>query len=82
MAKNLCDFPRSETALRNAQESFLDKRLSDRVVAITLELAEVYHRTGKTREVKEVLNEVIPLSEALGLHREALMARLLYAQAA
>ena len=82
VAKNLCDFPRAETALRNAQESFLDNRLSDRVVAVTLELAEIYHRTGKRREVKEALHEVIPLSEALGLHREALMARLLYGQAA
>ncbi len=82
VAKNLCNFARAETALRKAQESFLDNRLSDRVVAVTLELAEIYYRTGKTWGVREVLDEVIPLSEALGLHREALMARLLYEQSA
>lgn len=83
VARNLGDFPRAETALRKAQESFL-ARLSPShdFVLVTLELAEIYRRTGKPREVQGVLNEVILLTEALGLHREALMARLLYVQAA
>lgn len=79
---SLGDFSRAETALRKAQESFLNGLLGHHVASVTLELAEIYRRTGKPKEVKRVLNEVIPLTEALGLHREALMARLLYEQAA
>lgn len=82
VAKNLGNFPQAETALRKAQESFLNCLLSGHVVSVTLELAELYGRTGKPREVRGVLSEVIPLTEALGLHREALMTRLLYEQAA
>ncbi|MEA2599789.1 MAG: MalT-like region [Acidobacteriota bacterium] len=81
VAKNLGDFPQAETALRKAQESFLNGLSSSDVVSVTLELAEIYCRTGKPRQVKEALSEVIPLTEALGLHRQALMARLLYEQA-
>ncbi len=82
VANSLGEFPQAETALRKAQESFLSGLSSSHVVSVTLELAEIYRRTGKPREVKGVLSEVIPLTEALGLHREALMARLLYEQAA
>jgi tetratricopeptide (TPR) repeat protein len=81
VAKNLGDFPRAETALRKAQESFSNDLLSSDVVSVSIELAELYRRAGKRREMKGVLNEVIPLTEALGLHRETLMASLLYEQA-
>jgi hypothetical protein len=59
----------------------LDWKIGADVVLVSLDLAEVYARAGRRRQVREVLDEVIPLGEALGLRQETLMARLLYEQA-
>jgi tetratricopeptide (TPR) repeat protein len=82
IARELGDFPRAEAVLRKAQKSFLNGLSSNPIPLVTLDLARVCIRTGKLREAKKVLNEIIPLTEALGLQREEFMARLLYEQAA
>ncbi len=71
----------AKTLLHGAREVFLDLQLGTEVVQTSLDLARVYSLTGGRRQAKEILKEVIPLGEALGLAKEVLMARLLYEKA-
>jgi tetratricopeptide (TPR) repeat protein len=49
---------------------------------VSLELAVLYLERGNTREVKELVEEMKPLFEAQGVHREALAALKLFCDAA
>ncbi len=79
-ASQLGQFNKAEARLREARDFFLDWKLGADVVVVSLDLAGVHARAGRRWQVREVLDEVIPLGEALGLRQETLMARLLYEQ--
>jgi tetratricopeptide (TPR) repeat protein/DNA-binding XRE family transcriptional regulator len=49
---------------------------------VTLELATVYLRLGRTAEVQDIANELVWVFEAQGIHVEALAALTLFCQAA
>lgn len=76
------ELAKTETVLWEVRESFLDRRMGIDAFFASLELAEVCTMAGKRQHVREVLEEAIPLGEAMGLRREALAARLLYERAA
>ena len=50
------------------------------VFRISMDLAESTRQTGRRRQSRAILDEVIPLGEAIGLGQDVLMARLLYEQ--
>jgi tetratricopeptide (TPR) repeat protein len=81
LATHLGRFKEAEARLREARDFFLDWKIGADVVLVSIDLAGVHARAGQRRQVREVLDEVIPLAEALGLRQETLMARLLYEQA-
>jgi tetratricopeptide (TPR) repeat protein len=68
----------AKTVLNEVRESFLDLQAGADYFFVSLDLARVYSLSGWQSQAREVLNEVIPLGEALGLAKEVLMARLLY----
>jgi tetratricopeptide (TPR) repeat protein len=74
-------FAEAESLLTGSRELFLHQELGADVLMISLHLAEVHARAGQPRKVRQLLRDVIPLGEAIGLRRESLAARLLYAQA-
>ncbi|HEY3571257.1 MAG TPA: hypothetical protein VGP73_25250 [Thermoanaerobaculia bacterium] len=80
-AGHLGRFTDAESHLIEVRDFFLDLDLGIELFYAALDLAELYARSGRPRQVRETLGEVIPLGEALGLRRETLMARLLYEQA-
>ncbi len=80
-ASHLGRFGEAERRLGETRDFFLRHESGVDVVLISLHLAEVLARAGKPRRVREILDEVIPLGEAMGLERDILAARLLYAQA-
>jgi tetratricopeptide (TPR) repeat protein len=81
IATNLSEFARAEPALREARDSFLSCDLGIEVFLTSLDLAQVYALSGRLKQVKETLRELIPLGEALGLDKDVVLARLLYEQA-
>lgn len=79
--KDLGRLAEAEASLLEVREAFLASQLGADVFFVSLDLAEIYARTGRQRQVRAILDEVIPLGEALGLRQDVLMARLLYEQA-
>jgi hypothetical protein len=54
--------------------------LGAEVVGVSLDLAEMYARIRRSRRAIDILNDVIPLAEALDLRQDVLIARLLREQ--
>ena len=66
--------------MREPREIFLENQLGADVFYVSMDLAEIYAKSGQRQQSREILDEVIPLGEAIGLRQEILMARLLYEQ--
>jgi tetratricopeptide (TPR) repeat protein len=71
-------FVEAEKALREVLDFFLLRDLGIEVFVSSLNLGQVYALSGQYGRVKEVLGELIPLGEALGLKQEVFLARMLY----
>jgi tetratricopeptide (TPR) repeat protein len=78
--KDLGRFAEAEVSLREVREVLLDCQLGVDVFLVSMDLAEVYAQTGRQRQVRAILSEVIPLGEAMGMRRDVMIARLLYEQ--
>lgn len=81
IANQLGHYAEAKTALHGACESFLDLQVGADVFYVSLDLAGVYSLSGEHRQAREILKEMIPLGEALGLSKGVLVARLLYEKA-
>lgn len=82
VARALGRLVEAEAVFHEVREFFVDRKLGIDVFLASLTLAELYAAGGRRRQVKEVLGEVIPLGEALGIRRHVLTARLLYERVA
>jgi tetratricopeptide (TPR) repeat protein len=81
IANELGNFMKAKAELHEACESFLDLQVGAEVFLVSLDLAGTYSLSGEYRQAKEVLDELIPLGEALGLSKAVFLARLLYEKA-
>ncbi len=81
IARDLGDLSEVERALGEVREVFLDRQMGVEVFLVSFDLAQAYARFRHWEPVKEILSEIIPLGEALGLGEKTLMAKLLYIQA-
>ena len=81
VGKDLGRFVEAEVSLLEAREILLDCQLGADVFMVSIDLAELYAQTGRQRQVRAILGEVIPLGEAMGLRQGVMAARLLYEQA-
>ena len=77
----LRQFARAESLLYGVREFFLDRRIGGAVFFASLDLAGMYALSGQPRKVKEVLGDVIPLGEALGLSKKVFLAKMLFEKA-
>jgi tetratricopeptide (TPR) repeat protein len=81
VARELGRLAEAEASLLEIREVFLDYQLGAEVLSVSLDLAEIYAKDGRRQQIREILGEVIPLGEAIGLRQDVLIARLLYEQA-
>ena len=80
VARDLGRLAEAEIILRETREIFLENQLGADVFYVSMDLADVYVKGSRWRQSREILDEVIPLGEAIGLRQDVLMARLLYEQ--
>lgn len=82
VADNLGQDTRAEWSLRAARDGYLRMGLTADVALLSLDLAAFYLRRGRTRETRLLAAEIVPLFQAQEVHREALAAMMLFAEAA
>jgi tetratricopeptide (TPR) repeat protein len=71
----------AEAAFQEARQLFLDQQNGKSFFFVSLDLARFYAEAGRRRQVREILEEAIPVGESIALPRQVLAARLLYEQA-
>src|SRR3954462_15150700 len=82
IARDLGRLDQAETALREASGGFIARGIGFDAAGVSLDLATVYLRQGKTEDIKRLAAEMVPVFESRDVHQEALAALLLFRQAA
>jgi len=82
IARDLGRLDQAETALREASGGFIARGIGFDAARVSLDLATVYLRQGKTEDIKRLAAEMVPVFESRDVHQEALAALLLFRQAA
>ncbi len=72
---------RAEQALLVARQGFLRCHRSLQVAEVTLDLALLYARSGRTADMKQLVVEILPIFESRDLHDDAMAALILFRQA-
>jgi tetratricopeptide (TPR) repeat protein len=80
VARDLGRLAEAEIVLRETREVFLENQLGADIFYVSMDLADVFVKGGRLRQSRDILDEVIPLGEAIGIRQDVLMARLLYEQ--
>lgn len=73
--------PRAEAALLEVRKGFLELGVAYDAAAVSLELAALYLRQGRTSELKDLAEEIIPIFRSRDVHQEAFAALLLFQRA-
>jgi tetratricopeptide (TPR) repeat protein len=71
-----------EAALRQVQKEFFDLRMGYDAALVSLDLAALYAREGRTAEQKALAVEIMPVFESREVNREAMAALLMFQHAA
>ena len=82
VARGLEEDDAAEEAYRAARDGFLAEGVGYDAALVSLDLALLYARQGRTADVKRLATEMLPVFEAQDVHREAFAALLLFQEAA
>lgn len=74
-------FDEAERMLRRVRDSFVEQGIGYDAARVSLDLAQLYLRTGRTAEAKKLGGELLPIFESRDVHREALATLLIFQQA-
>ncbi|HEV7518247.1 MAG TPA: hypothetical protein VGR07_18260 [Thermoanaerobaculia bacterium] len=72
----------AEAALRDVQREFFERRMGYDAALVSLDLAALYAREGRTAELKSLAGEIMPVFESREVNREAIAALLMFQHAA
>jgi tetratricopeptide (TPR) repeat protein len=81
IARGLGQDQEAETLFLEARESFLQEGLPYEMALVSLDLAALYTRHGRTEEVKRLAAEIVSVFSSRQVHREALAALAFWKQA-
>ncbi len=82
MARERNELEEAERAFLETREAFIQEKIAWDVALVSLELAAVYLEQGRTVEIKTLADEMLPIFQATGMHREAMATLLLFHKAA
>ncbi len=82
IAAGLGDPDQAIRIYEEVRQQFVEHIMVMDVALVTLDLASVYLRLGRTQDTKRLAAEALPLFRSLGIHREAIAAFLVFQQAA
>lgn len=71
----------AEAAFREVQQEFLQRRMGYDAALVSLDLARLYAQEGCIEELKGLATELMPAFESRDVHREALVALLMFQKA-
>jgi tetratricopeptide (TPR) repeat protein len=66
----------AEAALLRARQGFLDRELPFEAALLSLDLAAVYLKMGRTQETRRTVEEAVPIFRSIGVGRETIAALL------
>ncbi len=81
IARDLGRLDQAESALREACEGFIERGIGFDAARVSLDLATVYLRQGRTGDVKRLAAEMVPIFESRDVYQETLAALLMFRQA-
>jgi tetratricopeptide (TPR) repeat protein len=82
IARGLGQDEEAESLFLEARASFLQESIPYEVALVSLDLAALYAKQGRTEEIKRLVEEIVPVFSSLQIHREALAALAFWRQAA
>lgn len=82
IAQNRGNLSEAEALLRGVGAALAEQGLGYDAALLALDLAGVYARQGRTREMRELAAEMIPSFQSREVHREALAALIVFQRAA
>jgi tetratricopeptide (TPR) repeat protein len=81
IARGLGQEKEAEALFLETRQSFLDEDVPYEVALVSLDLAALYARQGRTDELKRLAAEMVPVFSSRQIHREALAALAFWKQA-
>jgi len=81
IARGLGQDEEAEALFLEARESFLHEDTPFEVALVSLDLASLYAKQGRTGEIKRLAEEIVPVFSSRQVHREALAALAFWQQA-
>jgi tetratricopeptide (TPR) repeat protein len=71
----------AEAAFREVRQEFLERRMGYDAALVSLDLARLFAQEGCVNDLKRLAAELMPIFESRDVHREALVALLLFQKA-
>lgn len=81
LARAQLDLAAAETAYDAVRQGFASRGLGYDAALAALDLATLYAEQGRTAELKQVAEEIVPIFESQDVHREAAAALMLFQDA-
>jgi tetratricopeptide (TPR) repeat protein len=75
------DFATAETAFLEMRDGFLEQGIGFDAAIVSMDLALLYLRQGRTAELKALAREMLPIFRSQDVHREAVAALVLFQEA-
>lgn len=72
---------RAEAAFLEVRKGFVEQGIANDAAAVSLELASLYLRQGRTSEIRDLVRQMVPIFQSRDLHQNAIAALLLFQRA-
>jgi len=82
IARGLGKLDEAERAFAETREEFVERGIGYDAALASLDLASVYAQQGRTAEMKELAEQMLPIFRSRDIHREANAALLVFQKAA